>query len=53
MDTHIIELAAMKLDHGYVYTYHWIRYNMHHSRYEAIRILWAAHCLLQNMEVVA
>ena len=52
MDTHIIELTATKLNRGYVYTYHWVRYNMRHSRYEALRILWAAHCMTQHMEAV-
>jgi len=53
MDTITIELAARKLLNGYVYTYHWLRYNMRRSRYESLRILWAAHCWLQHVEVVA
>ena len=47
METHIIELTCDKIDNhfGYVYTYHWLRYNMHRGRYETLRILWAAYCL--------
>lgn len=53
MDTYVIETAARKLSNGYVYTYHWLRYNVRHNRYEALRILWAAHCWLQHVEIIA
>jgi hypothetical protein len=48
MDTFIIEQTAHKLNNGYVYTYHWLRYNMRLGRYSSLRTLWAAHCWLQH-----
>ena len=49
MKTTIIKhTAEMLYNDGYLYSYHWLRYDMRHSRYESLRILWAARCWLQH-----
>jgi hypothetical protein len=51
MNTMIISTTVSKLDRGFVYAYHWLRYDLHYSRYEALRLLWAARCLKRHDEM--
>ena len=52
MKTTIIKhTAEMLYNNGYLYTYHWLRYDMRHPRYESLRTLWAARCWLPHWVV--
>jgi hypothetical protein len=47
----MIEATAKRIAPcGYVYTWHWLRYDMHCGRYEALRILFAARLFNGAME---
>lgn len=52
IDTFAIEDTARKLDYGYVYAYHWLRYNMYQSRYASLRRIWAARCYLARRKAI-
>ena len=51
MNTMFIESAAKRIPAcGYLYTWHYLRYDMKFNRYDALRIIWAAKCYNAVME---